>query len=309
MTSADHLASLYTKLLTQDSTKDLEIQMSDGVLKAHSSILILGSAAVERILGQGLAAETNQKRLSWTEHTVEVGKFFLRLLYSGTVEETEWSKGSEAEPCQEAPRILQIKSPNGNQQDEAGTYELRAERANGKPVWKKRGSNFWLFYCDGKWFVDTERADEDFTLGGGWIKSEACDAMPDAASGWERADDDIPQWVPDSDIWVGEPQRRVPLRLLLGGIEIAKTYLFEDLLEVLVEAVQGRVGFDTFDAILKAAIKIDLTPLRLFCVQYAKEQKHGVRELYDSRALSPEVRAELIGIWGSSKPPAKRRKI
>jgi len=311
MVSADKLACLYEKLLVKDSTKDLEIEMSDGVLRAHSAILVAGSAAIEGMLKHGLAAMESQQRLTWKEHTMEVGNFFLRLLYVGTVDEAEWCKAWGTEPCQEAPSILEIKTPNG-QTKFAGRYKLLPERANGKPLWKKDDvkCSHWLFYCSGRWFVSNSQSkDKGFTEGKGWITSKLCDLMPDVATGWQRYDDALSSFVDDCDLSIGEPQPRVPLRLLLGSMEIAKMYMFEDLLEVLVEAVQGRVAFDTFDAILRAAIKIDSMPLRVYCTQYAIGAKHGVRELYLSNVLSPQVKAELAGTWGPSKPSAKRRKL
>ena len=71
---------LNEKLLKDDRRKDVEIEMSDGNVMAHSLILMAGSEAVDGILTNGTAATADLKRLTWKEHDKAVGQFFLRLL-------------------------------------------------------------------------------------------------------------------------------------------------------------------------------------------------------------------------------------
>merc|ERR1719469_1532116 len=53
------------------------------MLRAHSCMLCAASDAIRGMLRHGVALE--DKKLFWREHPVEVGRFFLRLLYTGTV--------------------------------------------------------------------------------------------------------------------------------------------------------------------------------------------------------------------------------
>lgn len=96
MAYVEAAACLYEKLLADDESKDLEIEMSDGVVRAHSIVLCASSDAIAGMLRGGSAATSPQKRISWREHSVEVGRFFLRLLYTGTVDEKDWNQGGGA---------------------------------------------------------------------------------------------------------------------------------------------------------------------------------------------------------------------
>merc|ERR1711862_553804 len=103
---------------------------------------------------------------------------------------------------------------------------------------------------------------------GGPIKSARIDAMPIDLN-WQSYCRISKTYVDDIDLCVVEPDPRVPLRLLLGSMEIAKMYMFEDLLAALLDAVERRLAFETFDAIFRVAIKIDLLRLRYSCLKHA----------------------------------------
>mmetsp|Transcript_123525 Transcript_123525/g.349207 ORF Transcript_123525/g.349207 Transcript_123525/m.349207 type:complete len:270 (+) Transcript_123525:161-970(+) len=267
MVSMNVVEDLNEQLLADDETKDVEIEMSDGVMKAHSLILGISSQAIRGMLKHGMAE--SRKTLSWREHPSRTGRFFLRLMYTGTIDEDEWL---EATPCQNT----------------------------------------------------------------------------------------------------GEKQ--VPLTLLLGSLQIAKTYLVPHLLQVLTEALKRRVRNDTFDEILAHAVRLDVTALRLHCVRFAEDSEDSVpagalvkattritvehadvpkgttgtvkwspdgslfvswsfgmfrnsldavklkiecverpesslHRLYDEQALSPEVMFELAALWGKPKPTPKKRRV
>merc|ERR1712039_604575 len=98
---------------------------------------------------------------------------------TGTVDEADWCPASNAEPCQEAPRTLILKTPNG-QSHFAGEYELVLERANGKPLWKRKGStNHWLFCFPPRWnFSGAESKQNGFNKSEGWLSS----TLPESTS-------------------------------------------------------------------------------------------------------------------------------
>lgn len=87
MVSVD-LETVLESLYLDDETKDVKIEMADGNLWAHANMLSAASEAIRGLLKHGSAQK--RKCLTWKEHTLEVGRFFLRLLYTGTVVEEEW---------------------------------------------------------------------------------------------------------------------------------------------------------------------------------------------------------------------------
>lgn len=272
MLAADALDDVLERLLADEETKDVEIEMSDGLLRAHSLILGATSDAIKGMLRHGTASM--EKRLSWREHPMEVGRFFMRLLYTGTIAEEEW------------------------------------------------------------------------------IQSE-------------------------SDRVLGDEE--VPLRLLLGGLSIAKVYLVPHVLRSLTEALKDRLTVQTFNDIFSHSIKLDITALRLHCLQFAQQEHrvstrgrevrsgarvmalvritvnsanvprggmgtvstlpagglhvnwdngfvnmiegvmdmieiigepktNPVQQMFEANALSPEVMSELAPVWGRPQPTAKRRR-
>lgn len=165
MVSLEAWEGLLERLLQDEDTKDVAIEMQDGVLYAHACMLSASSDAMRGMLKHGRAA--TEKRLYWKEHSVEVGRFFLRLLYTGTVAEDEWTAIDDA--------------PGGK------------------------------FMC-----------------------------------------------------------QEMPLRLLLGSLDIARVYQVPHLLHALTEALKDRLDDKNFGEICARAIELDITALRLHCLRYAE---------------------------------------
>lgn len=59
----------------------------------------------------------------------------------------------------------------------------------------------------------------------------------------------------------------IPLKVLLGGLAITKVYMVPHLLEAFTKAVGSRLSAGTFDTICAAAVRHDVTALRLRCLQ------------------------------------------
>lgn len=90
MVAVEALEELLERLLQDEDTKDVDIEMQDATLRAHSCMLCAASEAMRGMLRHGTEGSKSHKCLTWREHPAEVGRFFLRLLYTGTVAEEEW---------------------------------------------------------------------------------------------------------------------------------------------------------------------------------------------------------------------------
>jgi hypothetical protein len=92
----DVMADFYERVLRSDDTKDIEIEMSNGSVYAHSVVLCASSDAIKGILRHNGDGESS--KISWRDYPVEVGNFLLRLLYTGTVDEGDHCAG-DSEAC------------------------------------------------------------------------------------------------------------------------------------------------------------------------------------------------------------------
>lgn len=107
----DVMADFYERVLRDDESKDVEIEMSNGSLHAHSVILSASSDAIKGILRHAGAGGSG-KMLSWREYPIEVGSVLLRLLYTGTVDEGDFLEDSAREGADSAdPTAEQKKVP------------------------------------------------------------------------------------------------------------------------------------------------------------------------------------------------------
>ena len=70
------------ELFADDDTKDVEIEMLDGSILAHAAVLSIHSDALRGLLKHGVSQANAQKQLSWKEHTADVGRFLLQLIYT-----------------------------------------------------------------------------------------------------------------------------------------------------------------------------------------------------------------------------------
>eukprot|EP00929_Paragymnodinium_shiwhaense_P113404 TRINITY_DN81696_c0_g1_i1.p1 TRINITY_DN81696_c0_g1~~TRINITY_DN81696_c0_g1_i1.p1 ORF type:complete len:321 (-),score=27.02 TRINITY_DN81696_c0_g1_i1:40-1002(-) len=308
-----------SKLLADEDSKDLEIEMSDGTIRAHSLMLIAGSDAVRGLLKQASHAGASCKKLSWKEWPVDVGRFFLRLLYTGDVNEQEWGLDDQEDAL---PSRLIIVSPNEYGDVCGGEYSrdlTTKPNSLGYPLWKKSGADRWLYAgcgADGRlWWCmcGAPVKDEGFTGASGIIHSVLSSTSEDFAktpldvNTWKVWKDGA--WHDDRGVKVTATQR-CPLRMLCQALQLAKMFLFQDLLGLLVESLEDRLSPETFNSICAAAIKADSTPLRLKCVAFAMKPYSQVRPLFDSGELAPEVLAELEGTWGrAAMPETKKRRL
>lgn len=84
----DAMTVFYERVLADDETKDVEIEMANGAVLAHSVILSASSDAIKGLLRHSAQGSAGRK-LAWSEYPIEVGTLLLRLLYTGTVDVAE----------------------------------------------------------------------------------------------------------------------------------------------------------------------------------------------------------------------------
>lgn len=109
---------------------------------------------------------------------------------------------------------------------------------------------------------------------------------------WTRADD-------------SKPSNKVPIQIMLDLARLARQYMVDAVIQLVVEAVKNRLAEEhdttTIQVILAAAISENLGAIRVAAMEAARASQK-MRELYDKQDLQPAVQAELQAIW----PPAPR---
>lgn len=267
---------LNERLFCDGETKDVKIETRDGILWAHSVILTTASDVIAGLLRNGVAAVASQKQLSWKDHPKALGHFFLRLVYTGTVDPDDWNG-----------RRQELRSVLFDISETLGIFfdddlNVRSVGDGSQAFHRGIKEHYRAASVAGQSIVSTK---------------ELVAIVKDAKN--SRLKFITIEFVP-SDIYV-------PLELLLGSLAIAKMYMFQDVLAVIVRSLRRRIGPDTLDVICSAAIATDLTSLRMDCLQYSRENETYIRESLES--FSPEVQMELAGIWDDGDRPAKRYRL
>lgn len=274
---------IYERLLDDDELKDVTIEFGDGTLRAHSCVLSAASEAVKGILRNGTARES--KALAWREHDLKVGRFFLRLLYTGCVEERDWA---------EAPASA------GAAAAEAGAAAAAAAAAplhDGHRVRVVRDTNALVMGGSCRFIASGTLG----TVSGGG-KTVMLPSTLGGAVFMESLKGNLEAVDP-----------RPPLHLLTGSIAIAKVYQFPTLLGALTASIKRRLSLQTFNEICRSAIRDDIQVLRYHCMRFAdseSQEARELRELHGDGRLSPEVVHELDGLWRQEPcKPSKRRRL
>lgn len=302
---------VYERLLDDDELKDVTIEFSDGTLRAHSSILSSASEAVKGILRNGTARES--KTLTWREHDLKVGRFFLRLLYTGCVEERDWA---EPEPSAAAAAGGSHSSSPGAASGAAANGERAIVMQHGpaceRPI---------VVHGSAPPLQDGNRVrvlrDTNALVMGGSYRLIASGTLGTVSGGGKTVM--LPSTLGGAvfmDSLKGNLEAvdpRPPLGLLTGGIAIAKVYQFPALLGPLTASIKRRLSLQTFDEICRSAIRDDIQVLRYHCMRFADSESpeaRELRELHTGGKLSPEVVHELDGLWRQEPcKPSKRRRL
>eukprot|EP00930_Biecheleria_cincta_P088297 TRINITY_DN7752_c0_g1_i1.p1 TRINITY_DN7752_c0_g1~~TRINITY_DN7752_c0_g1_i1.p1 ORF type:complete len:321 (+),score=46.41 TRINITY_DN7752_c0_g1_i1:44-1006(+) len=111
-----------------------------------------------------------------------------------------------------------------------------------------------------------------------------------------------------------KPSNKVPVQILLELARLAKQYMIDGVIRLVVEAAKGRLAeagdhdTETIQVVLAAAISEDLGAIRAAAIEAAKASRN-MRELYEKRSLLPAVQVELQAIWPPAPRLIKRRRL
>jgi len=321
-------------LFGDEEGKDVRLQAKDGTAMAHSSVLRAVSKPFQQMLA-GDMAEGRSKTVDLPDMTQAELMFFLRLLYTGQVDEGDWGGMSgtpsyvvtvpdDAEPA--SAGLL-----NGSYVA-AGNFRGAPKFLNGNQVLLYRGSNeeaggpYWKL----SWKEDEDEDDDDEDdepdprLEHLWAHADVGEEIPDHLIGWDFSQKGGTASAPPTGTWThdkgvgiwGSPGKHPvavikvdnpPLGLLLAALGFAKKYIVEYMVRWLMEATWDRLNTTSFEQILATAIHLDIAPLRLRCLRFA-ENNAAIRARYESNSVTePLVAFELQAIW--PRRETKRRRV
>jgi len=95
----------------------------------------------------------------------------------------------------------------------------------------------------------------------------------------------------------------VPLSVLMGSLSFAKQYEIPTLVSGILDHIRLILWEGNFNKIMQHAIAIDMSPLKLMCMDYAKKSS-TIKDMFDDNQLSTEVTFELQALW--TAPPRKK---
>lgn len=108
---------------------------------------------------------------------------------------------------------------------------------------------------------------------------------------------------------------KLPVELLLQVAKLAKRYMVDAVLSIATQALKARLTelkarglVLTFEKILSAAIKTDLSAVRMAALDLARTFQ-ALKVRYNRKELQPEVLAELQAIWPTPKVSRKRARL
>eukprot|EP00931_Biecheleriopsis_adriatica_P119756 TRINITY_DN94950_c0_g1_i1.p1 TRINITY_DN94950_c0_g1~~TRINITY_DN94950_c0_g1_i1.p1 ORF type:complete len:374 (-),score=80.02 TRINITY_DN94950_c0_g1_i1:39-1160(-) len=322
-------------LFADEEGKDVRLQTKDGAAMAHSAVLRAISKPFRQMLS-GEMSESRSKTIELSDMTRAEIVFFLRLLYTGQVDESDWG-GLSGTPSWQVtvPEDAEPASAlllNGVY-SAAGTFRGAPKFLNSNQVLLYRGSDeeasgpYWKL----SWKEDGEDDDDDeeevqdrILLEQLWSHENVTGEIPDHKIGWDFSQRGGTACIPPSGTWThdrgvgiwGSPGKHPvmvakidnpPLNLLLSALGFAKKYIVEYMVRWLVEATWERLNTSSFEQILATAIHLDISPLRLRCLRFA-EGSSVVRARYESGGITePLVAFELQAIWPQRE--SKRRRI
>lgn len=321
-------------LFSDDEGKDVQLQARDGTAMAHSAVLRAVSKPFRQMLACDMA-ESRSKAVDLPDMTKAELLFFLRLLYTGQVDEGDWG-GFTGTPSYvvSVPEDSEPASAdmlNGTYMP-AGTFRGAPKFLKGKQVLLYRGTNeeaggpYWKLSWkeDGDGYEDDEDDEPDPRVEQLWSSADVAEDIPDHLIGWDfsqrggtAAAPPVGTWAHDRGVGIwGCPSRlpvhvtkvdNPPLGLLLAALGFAKKYLVEYMVRWLMEATWDRLNAGSFEQILATAIHLDIAPLRLRCLRFA-EGSPAIHARYEAGGVvEPLVSFELQAIW--PRPETKRRRV
>lgn len=271
---ADVMVDFYERLLAEHETKDVEIEMLDGTIHAHSVVLCAASDAMRGMLRHGRAAAADPKRLSWREHPMEVGHFVLRLVYTGTVSEEEWIASHSTCDVGDVPLKLLLGALAVSM-----VYLVKHVLPALTQALQKR--------------VTWETFD---TICAAAIRLDAT-ALRLHCLQYAHV---------NSRCLRNEAVRDGTLVRALRRIDAEYAEVPEGTIGVLQHVHEGEAEISWEPGEQGGPFTNSLSAVRGSVELYVPGRT--MRDLYDAEELSPEVMSELAALWGSARPPGTRRR-
>lgn len=336
---ATYPVELGERLFEDNVGKDVRLVASDGEERAHSLVLAATSAAFQAMFASELA-EGRTKTVELPDRTQVELRFWLRLLYTGQVEEQDWINHENevrssyrvllsyrqglhetiageqlAQQWQSILRCTGIYRRSGKYR---GAPKFKYEQwppdllRQGVPSPPSPSPGLYLFYDDvseplaPQWRI--AQADLEAEPPPGevqWVYSHPGLSISPPTGVWTRVPGDArwasprledaqrDKWILDVSAVPEEP----PIRLLLSALMLARKYVVEYMQKGLTKLVTDKLGQDTFEEILAAAIRMDHGPLRSSCLVFARSS-HDTRARHERGGFQePTVAFELRQLW------------
>jgi len=328
-----HYLNFGEALLADNDGKDVRLQARDGTVAAHAAVLCAVSRPFQQML-TGEMSEGRSKTVNLPDMTRAELMFFLRLLYTGQVDEGDWGGISGAPSYTvEVPADAEPASAallNGTY-TAAGTFRGAPKFLNHNQVLLYRGNSdeaggpYWKL----SWKEDEEEDEEDDDEGPDprlerlWSSADVDEEIPDHLIGWDFSQKGgtssappVGTWTDDRGVGIwGSPGKKPvhitrennpPLGLVLSALGFAKKYLVEYMVSWLMEATWERLNAENFEQILATAVHLDIAPLRMRCLRFA-EASNAIRSRYEAGAVAePSVAFELQAIWPRREQKRRR---
>ena len=329
------------RLFEDTSGKDVQLIASDGEEHAHSIVLAVASNVFKAMFASDFI-EGRSKKVEILDKTRLQLRFWLRLLYTGQVEENDWIADDNV--MRSAYEVLQITNSHDSPLHRpgylncpgvyrrAGTYRGRPKFKNVE--WPSSLRNYvpredlgtpnpcYLYFDDSSdpgsphWRITADDLEQEPRAQDiNWVYSQpGQDGCPPLGS-WTRPPGDTRWGSPDLEeeqralleVWVNPEPEDPPGALLLTALELARKYGVDYMSKGLTNLITARLTTETFEEIFAAAIKIDHGPLRSVCLNFARSHWaiHSRLEMGDFNESA--VSFELRQLW--PKKENKRRRF
>jgi len=279
------------KLYDDDSHMDVDLVASDGVVRAHSCMLSAISEPFKAMLSNGMV-ESSTKRVQMADFNVAQLKFILRLLYTGGMDSSEWPPegcvGDEGF-SQSSDKVIIDFFFSG--------VALLQFKVKSKVCYRK----MMVKFCD---TIGKNLDDVRFSVAGHELNPDdtpASSGLMDTAISTELVETISVEEEP-----LGYVALHPPLELLFSAASFAKMYDIQELLAKIIERLKACINENRFDNFMALAIKLDLAPIRMAGLLYARDNSL-IKALYDQKKLKPQVQFELQAIWPAA--PTKKRRL
>eukprot|EP00929_Paragymnodinium_shiwhaense_P002287 TRINITY_DN102508_c0_g1_i1.p1 TRINITY_DN102508_c0_g1~~TRINITY_DN102508_c0_g1_i1.p1 ORF type:complete len:442 (-),score=64.39 TRINITY_DN102508_c0_g1_i1:191-1465(-) len=203
-----HVLQFGELLFEHGDSKDVCLECSDGIVWTHSTVLRALSQPLDAMLKANMK-EALSGSISLPDYSCAALRFWLRLLYTGQVSNSDWCDQCEHVAKQEHKESLMVAGASGASATIInGSYQKTGELLQGEAVYKKSGGkpDLWLAHMEKRWYMtSTYRKERCFP--GGWLRSFAeADGPLEGVKAWQVWDSQKEKWVVQPEIKVFQPK-------------------------------------------------------------------------------------------------------